>query len=589
MKRSLLLKAIKVTAVVVSLWSIAVPSALAANYLLSIRVDTTTQPDTIERVTGIEIEVNRNDWGYFSDSPPWYVYEYLGGLNGFLGADWKRNSYADGKLTYTGTDSLGGDEIRLLDGLVYSEAAGPPLVTDVRLHGFDGTVSYGLTSPSRWVSDDGIVYDYYELYIILMKDGLESHRPPEWGWPAYTPDWATSTPEAQYMDSAKLNAMLGFIEQQIPKDNSDPQKSQQIATHSAIVIRRGKIVFEAYPNPDYTVDTPHVANSVTKSFLSALVGIAIDKGLLSGTDQNMVDLFPGRTIQNLTAQKQRVTLDHILKMQPGLEWDEWAEPYTGCNNDYINALWCQGDPVQYILNLPMTEEPGTRWNYNGGTSHLLSVLIAGFSGTNDTLAFARQYLLNPLGATYSSWEKAADGIPQGGGGLWLKPRDMARFGYLYLHKGLWNPEQINGQQIISGDFVSAATATHSYLYTTQFGVRGYGYQSWWTYPAHGVYYADGLNGQKIYVIPHLDLVVVFTAHLTSDPGYWQDRMVFEYIIPAAGPIPEFGLADVILALKCLVGMDTASAVSSDSDVSGDEKIGLAEVIHMLEALAGTRG
>lgn len=541
------------------------PSAFAANSLLSIRIDASAEPDPIEGVTGIEITLNRNSWSFFNNNPPWSVTEEEAGLPGVLGADWIRNGYVNGRMTYSGTDPLGGGTLRILDGLVFSDADGAPTVTDVKLIGYDGAVAYGMTSPSRWVSpSDGTVFDYYELYVALIQDASANRS---------TWEWSTSTPEKQYMDSAKLNQMMDYIQQ------------NNLAMDSVIVIRRGKIVLEEYPNPIYNKDTLHIANSVTKSFVSALIGIAIDKGLLSGVDQKMVDLFPGRNIQNLDARKQRITLRHMLTMQPGMEWDEWGTPYDrGCGwpenqrNHYVNALWCQDDPVQYVLDLPMVAEPGIVWEYNGGTSHLLSTLIASFTDTSDTLAFAREFLLEPMGITDAFWQTAGDGIRQGGGGLWLKPRDMARFGYLYLHNGAWQ-----GEQIVPAGFVAEAVKTQSYPYGgTSFG---YGYQSWWTYPLSGVYFSDGLNGQKIYVVPDLDLVVVFTAHITTDPNGVQRPLLFDYIIPSANPIPAFSLADAIRVLKGVAGMPLIPKELTLTDINGDGKTGLAEAVYFLEMVA----
>ena len=330
-----------------------------------------------------------------------------------------------------------------------------------------------------------------------------------------TSDWPMSTPEEQSMDSATLNGVMDFIEQ------------ASLDVESLIVIRHGYIVLEEYPDPEYDRDSMHIANSVTKSFVSALIGIAIQQGHIAGVDQKMVDLFPDRNVGNLDGGKQDITLEDILTMTAGMEWAEWAEPYVDCSNDYINALWCQGDPVQHILDLPMSEQPGTRWNYNGGTSHLLSALVAGFSGTNDTLDFAREFLFSPMGITVSDWEFDGTGmIRQGGGGLWLRPRDMAKFGYLYLHNGNWE-----GEQIVPAAFVSESVSTQSYFDQSS----GYGYQSWWTLPATGVYYAAGLNGQKIYVVPDLDLVVVFTAYLPDGTDHVQTPMLFDYIMAACDP------------------------------------------------------
>ena len=332
----------------------------------------------------------------------------------------------------------------------------------------------------------------------------------EESWP--TEEWRTSTPEEQDMDSAKLEEMVQYINE------------WGLAIDSVVVVRNGHIVLEEYPRPPYDRDMVHIVHSVTKSFVSALIGIAIDKGYIDGVDQKMVDLFPERTVANVTPQKESVTLEHILTMKVGLEWNEWKYAYTDYErNDYMKAIR-SSDPVQYVLDLPMMEDPGVRWNYNGGTSHLLSALVAESTGY-DTLDFAREFLFGPLGITGVSWDRDRHGIYYGGGGLYLTPRDMAKFGYLYLHGGKWD-----GKQIVPANFVADAVKTHSNISAS----RGYGYQSWWTYPQDGVYNAAGLYGQRIYVIPDLEIVVVITAQMaeTSDLESTLYRLVRTYIIGA---------------------------------------------------------
>ncbi len=324
--------------------------------------------------------------------------------------------------------------------------------------------------------------------------------------------WPHSDPETQGMDSVTLSKLIDYIDE------------KNLAMDSVIVVRRGHIVLEAYPNPNYDKNTLHILNSATKSFSSALIGIALREGYISDVNQKMTDLFPSRNIQNMDedGKKARVTLEHILTMTPGVEWDEWSTLYKTCDNDYVNALWCQEDPAQYLLDLPVINEPGSQWIYNGGTSHLLSALVASFSETDNTLDFARKFLFEPLGIKKYFWEDIDGDIHPGGGGLWLRPRDMAKFGYLYLKKGSWE-----GQQIIPVDFVNDSVKPHWEFDTNS----GYGYQ-WWINFQEGVYIysARGKNGQKIYFVPDLDLVVVFTADLLST--FWHKRMLYEYIIKA---------------------------------------------------------
>jgi CubicO group peptidase (beta-lactamase class C family) len=184
----------------------------------------------------------------------------------------------------------------------------------------------------------------------------------------------------------------------------------------------------------------------------------------------------------------------------------------------------KSDFVQFVLDRPMAAEPGTRWNYSTGTSHLLSAIIHETTGY-DTLDFANEFLFSPLGINDVVWLQDAQGIRFGGFGLSLTPRDMAKFGLLYLNNGMWD-----GKQVVPADCVAASVETHSSLSS----IEGYGYQ-WWTFPALEGYGAVGLGGQFIGVFPEINTVVVFTAKLFEDiSGDWMAehyyQILSEYII-----------------------------------------------------------
>jgi CubicO group peptidase (beta-lactamase class C family) len=327
-------------------------------------------------------------------------------------------------------------------------------------------------------------------------------------WP--TAGWQTSAPEEQDVDAAKLNeAMDSLTRQSLPID-------------SLLVVRHGYIVYENYPRLIYDAETSHPAYSITKSFMSALIGIALKDGYIKGMDQKLPDLFPERTIQNMDELKKQITLEHLLTMTGGQEWNEWRYAYTDPRNDWIKALRSE-DVVQYILDLPMAVQPGRVWNYNGGYSFLLSSLVS-TSSRQSTLEFAEKHLFGPLGIKGATWSKHRSGIYDGAGGLQMTPRDMAKFGLLYLNEGKWD-----GKQIIPADFVAKSVST---LHTVSANT-GYGYESWWTHPNDGIYYAAGIYGQRIYVVPELDLVVVVTANIQgADPEPLLQAMMNQYIIPA---------------------------------------------------------
>lgn len=316
-------------------------------------------------------------------------------------------------------------------------------------------------------------------------------------WP--TSGWRASAPEEQGMDSQKLEAMLGDA------------KQKKLNLHSLLVIRGGYIVSETYFR-SYDQNSQHEIYSCTKSFISTLVGIAIDKGYISGVNLPIVDSFPGRSFENMDARKQTMTLENLLTMTSGLAWDDV--------DTTIGKLYRSGDWVKFVLDTPMTVPPGTKFNYCSGCSHVMSALLQQKTGMK-TRDFAQQVLFEPLGISNANWSTDSTGIPIGGWGLQITARDMAKLGFLYLHNGNWD-----GQQIVSSGWVDAATQQHTGTDTD----RGYGYQ-WWTYPSLHAYTALGRYGQTIFVIPDLDLIVVTTAMLDNHDEIF--RLVEDYIVPAA--------------------------------------------------------
>lgn len=316
-------------------------------------------------------------------------------------------------------------------------------------------------------------------------------------WP--TRGWRTSTPEEQGMDPQKLAAMLEDV------------KQKKLNLHSLLVIRGGYIVSETYFR-SYDQNSQHEIYSCTKSFISTLVGIAIDKGYISSINLPVVDSFPGRTFENMDARKQTMTLENLLTMTSGLAWDD--------DDATIGRLYRSADWVKFVLDTPMTVPPGTKFNYCSGCSHVMSALLQQRTEIK-TREFAQQVLFEPLGISNANWNTDSTGIPIGGWGLQIAARDMAKLGFLYLHDGIWD-----GQQIVSSGWVDAATQQHTGTDTD----LGYGYQ-WWTYPSLHAYTALGRYGQTIFVSPDLDLIVVTTAMLDNHDEIF--RLIEDYIVPAA--------------------------------------------------------
>ena len=315
-------------------------------------------------------------------------------------------------------------------------------------------------------------------------------------WPGE--EWPTSEPEQLGLETGKLEALLARVDE------------KRLDLHSVLVIRNGYLVFEWYDEGNGP-SRKHVLYSVTKSFTGTLVGIAIDQGLMEGVGQPLSDFLPVAASTNPDTRKNGLTLENLLTMQAGLEWSEGEPTYREM---YTHPNW-----VAYMLDKPIAEEPGTSLNYCSGCSHLLAAALTQAVG-GDFIAFARENLFEPLGITDISWEKDPQGIPIGGWGMYLTPRDMARLGYLYLRQGSWN-----GRQVVSSEWVAASTQTH--VMSDEW--MGYGYH-WWIYPSLHAYAALGLGGQTVFVLPEQDLVVVFTADNTDHAELVE--LIEDYIIPA---------------------------------------------------------
>ena len=325
-------------------------------------------------------------------------------------------------------------------------------------------------------------------------------------WP--TPGWRTSTPEQQGMDSARLVRLL------------DALAERKLNIHSLLIIRHGYLVAEVYYGSN-SPDLKHELYSVTKSFTSALVGMALHKGFINSVNQPVLDLLPNRQVANADARKKAVTLEHLLTMSSGLDWPESGNSYTTMDNPYLRMMRSP-DWVQFALDRPMAQQPGTTFNYNSGTSHLLSAIVQKTTRMS-TLAFAQENLFKPLGITDIRWDADPAGIAIGGSNLQLTPRDMAKFGYLYLKGGLWD-----GRQIVPAEWVKTSTTKQI---KSNDAALDYGYQ-WWVYP-DGSFAAHGLGGQYIFVRPQQDLVVVFTSWLSGDETEQPPKLVEGFIIPAA--------------------------------------------------------
>jgi CubicO group peptidase (beta-lactamase class C family) len=295
-------------------------------------------------------------------------------------------------------------------------------------------------------------------------------------WP--TEGWRTSTPEEQGFDSVKLVEGLQTMQE------------DHIAIDSLLIIRNGYVVLDAYFYP-YDNTIPHKLASVTKSVMTTLIGIAADQGKLL-LDQPMVSFFPDRTIANLDSRKELVTVWHLVSMRNGFE--------SGClagDEKTLNAMRANPDWVQAAIDRKMVREPGTSFCYDSPGMHLLSAILQEATGMT-ALDFARQNLFEPLGIREAFWQSDPQGYTHGCGDLYLKQRDAAKIGYLWLNNGVWEDKQI-----VSASWVTDSVKAHSNA-----GEDGYGY-GWWV--AEDSYYALGRGGQNIRIYPSHNAIIVTTA------------------------------------------------------------------------------
>ncbi|MCX7747088.1 MAG: beta-lactamase family protein [Clostridia bacterium] len=321
--------------------------------------------------------------------------------------------------------------------------------------------------------------------------------------------WEVSTPEAQGMDSEKLSQMFKFA------------RESGSSIHSLLIIRKGKLVTEANFFP-YQKDFKHILYSCTKSVTSSLVGIAVDEGKIKNEDEKVLGILKDIKPENLDAKKENMSVKHLLTMSAGFKWNE--EGSYGSETDSTNQMQHSKDALKYVLDYPVTQEPGKVFYYNTGASHVLSGIVKAATGIS-TQAYAKEKLFKPLGIEDVYWQADSTGLSYGGFGLFLTPADMAKFGYLYLKKGTWD-----GKRIISEKWVDESTKKQIDTSGSIISKDGYGYQ-WWQ-NSFGGYSARGFGGQFIFVLPKLDMVVVLTGCNSGTDYLTPEHLVKEYIIPA---------------------------------------------------------
>jgi len=311
--------------------------------------------------------------------------------------------------------------------------------------------------------------------------------------------------------------------------------------HSVLIWKNNSLVFEKYYSGKdeiwgddigtivYHKDSLHDIRSVTKSIVSACVGLAIAQGKIKSVDQRVLDFYPEYNHLD-TGIKSTLTIKHLLTMTTGQVWNEDV-PYTDSSNSEIRMV-NSSDPVAYAISQPVEKTPGTEWKYNGGSTQVLASIIQKATGKSID-DFAAEYLFKPLGISKFTWTKyAGTDLPAAASGLRLTPRDLLKFGVLYLKEG-----QFNGKTILPASWIEESTQMH--IDRPPFGdmKQGYGYQFWLSIlPSQKktVAVAIGNGNQRILIDRDNDMVIVITA---GNYNNWSlinnsDKLILDFIYPA---------------------------------------------------------
>jgi CubicO group peptidase (beta-lactamase class C family) len=307
-------------------------------------------------------------------------------------------------------------------------------------------------------------------------------------------DWEVSTPEEQGLDPRLVATLY--------RDAAEME-----TLYGPLVVKNGYLIAEQYFNTG-SVDEMFDRASATKSFTSALVGIALDQGCLRSVDQKMMDFFPEFASQIDDPRKEQITIRDLLQMRAGYPDEEFTPPYMEIL--YFSDNWHH---VPHLVDFPLTADPGAQFQYSNLTSHLLAVIVARACHT-DLRSFAQEYLFSPMDAEVGDWYPDADNYRLGGMGIFVTARDMAKFGSAYLNDG-----EFGEKQLVSADWVRESLHRYSSGIKRdgssrygQFRDLGYGYQ-WWSAAVgrHRFDYAAGHGGNYIILLRELDMIIVTTA------------------------------------------------------------------------------
>jgi len=324
--------------------------------------------------------------------------------------------------------------------------------------------------------------------------------------------WEVASSNEVGLDSVQLIEMADYLESRY---------EHQI--HSIVIVKNDKLVFEKYfegylysDDPPgshgnfilYDRETDHYLASVSKSVTSVIFGAAVKAGYLAKVDTLLVDVLPDYE-DILVGEKADITLEHLLCMSSGLSWDEWSTSYEDPANDVV-AMFNEDDPVEYILSKPMISSPGDEFHYNSGGTNVLGAVIEKETGMS-LLDFANESLFEPLNVQGGLWEKMASGYYFASGGLFLRPRELTKIGYLFLNDGYWDDTQI-----ITEEWINGSIAPH--IQTDDLIPRSdsYGYQ-WWIMDFYAndqtyeCFCAAGWGDQYMFIFPDQEMIITINS------------------------------------------------------------------------------
>ena len=361
-----------------------------------------------------------------------------------------------------------------------------------------------------------LLFSSLTLYLLISINSCQSNNVEPTGIKEDDSNWNTSLPEEQHLNSSILQKLEGEV-----------RLGKFGKIKSLLIARNDYLVFEKYFN-GADRNQLHIMYSITKSITSVITGIALNVKKNFSVNERIKKYFPAYSA-GFDSIKGNITIKELLNMSAGFQWNELSIPYSNPDNDF-NKLFSSNDEINYILNKPVANTPGTKFTYNTGLPILQSVILQ--MNIDMTVPdFTNKYLFIPLGISSWEWDSFRDNITNTGNGLSLRPIDMALIGQLFLNKGYWNKKQIIMQDWVDESSKKEISVNADY---------DYGYY-WWKFsnqnqivgslPVNDLYFAWGYSDQFLFIIPVYNMVLVITAD-NQENNYPVFNILKDYVFKA---------------------------------------------------------